>query len=90
MGSAMGELLVGDGAEGEGPVAVVVVCDVDGVERRRFVVSGREVVDGGARGELLEEVEGALFRERERCVRVARVSSVTRGPVTLVPPLGGG
>ena len=61
-----------------------------GVERRRFVVSGRDVVDGGARGELLEEVEGALFRERERCVRVARVSSVTRGPVTLVPPLGGG
>ena len=90
MGSAMGELLVGDGAEGEGPVAVVVVCDVDGVERRRFVVSRREVEVSDARGELFDEVEGALLRERDRCVRglsgVGGDGGVTRGPVTLVPP----
>lgn len=95
MGAAMGEVLVGDGAEGEGPVAVVVVCDVDGVERRRFVVSRREVEVSDARGELFDEVEGALLRERDRCGRVLgaavgeRGGGVTRGPVTLVPPPSG-
>ena len=86
-------LSAGDGVGGGGVVAVVVVCDVDGGGASSVCGVGEGCGGWGCDGELLEEVEGALFRERDRCLRgglgVGGDEGVTRGPVTLVPPSPG-